>query len=229
MNETIGTNPYLVPVAVVIAGLLIAGAVVWNGNNPSTGGEGAPQGATVDISDVKTDGAPFIGDEDAPTTIAYWSDFQCPFCKQFEINTFPLIIDKYVDTGDVRIVFKDLQFLGPDSTTAGVYARAVWELYPSRYWPWREAMYEAQDEEHGGFGDEASIVALTKTISGIDATKVTQATKANKNTYETMLAADRAEAGSFGISATPSVIIDTQVIAGAQAYAVFEAAIEATL
>ena len=44
-----------------------------------------------------------------------------------------------------------------------------------------------------------------------------------------MLAADRAEAGSFGISATPSVIIDTQVIAGAQAYAVFEAAIEATL
>jgi len=140
-----------------------------------------------------------------------------------------LIIDKYVDTGDVRIVFKDLQFLGPDSTTAGVYARAVWELYPSRYWPWREAMYEAQDEEHGGFGDEASIVALTKTISGIDATKVTQATKANKNTYETMLAADRAEAGSFGISATPSVIIGTQVIAGAQAYAVFEAAIEATL
>jgi len=89
MNENTGANQYFVPGAVVIAGLLIAGAVMWNGNNPSTGGGGAPQGATVDISDVKTDGAPFIGDEDAPTTIAYWSDFQCPFCKQFEINTSP--------------------------------------------------------------------------------------------------------------------------------------------
>ncbi|MBI2023890.1 thioredoxin domain-containing protein [Candidatus Giovannonibacteria bacterium] len=70
------------------------------------------------IVDVDIKNEPFIGDPNAPVTIAYWSDFQCPFCQRFEQNTLPTLVDQYVKTGKVKIVFKDFQFLGPDSQDA---------------------------------------------------------------------------------------------------------------
>ena len=76
MNETTGgMNQFLVPGSVVIAGLLIAGAVYWNNQHPApVGNTGTPPAPAVDIKDVKTDGEPFIGSANAPITIAYWSD-----------------------------------------------------------------------------------------------------------------------------------------------------------
>ncbi|MDO8623835.1 MAG: thioredoxin domain-containing protein [bacterium] len=231
MNENTGINQYLVPASVVLAGLLIAGAVMWNNSRPA-GSAQPPQGggqATVDIKDVKIEGAPFVGNASAPVVIAYWSDYQCPFCKKFDQEALPQIMEKYVKTGKAKIVFKDFQFLGPDSDTAALYSRAVWELYPTQYAAWHEAMFVAQDAENGGFGDEASVQKLTKTVAGIDGAKVIAAVTANKSAYQAVIAADRSEAQAFGISATPSLVIGKQMIAGAQPYANFEAAIEAAL
>lgn len=221
------------PIAVVVAGLLIAGAVLWNGSNPSTGSEqaGSPQaGAKVDIKNVKTEGAPFIGSESAPVTIAFWSDFQCPFCKQFELNTFPQIVKDYVDTGKVKVVFMDFSFLGQDSIAAAIYSRSVWKLYPNQYFAWRTAMYDEQDEEGDqGFGDAASIDKLNVTIAGIDAAKVAADVKANTSTYQAAIDADKAEAQKAGINATPSFVIGTQAIQGAYPFATFQSAIDALL
>lgn len=226
--NTNDTNKYFLPVAVVAAGLLIAGAVVWNGSNPSTGSVGSQQaGLEVNIKDVKTDGDPFIGSANASVTVAVWSDFQCPFCKRFETETLPLIVKDYVQEGKVKVVFLDFAFLGTDSTTAGEYSRAVWKLYPEKYGEWREAMYNAQDEENGGFGNAASIDKLNATISGIDADKVKDDVKANKDAYQTMMNADKSEAQKVGIGATPSFVIGTEVIQGAYPYPTFQAAIEA--
>lgn len=104
--------------------------------------------STTNVKNVITAGLPFLGKSDAPQTIAFWSDFQCPYCKMFELGTLPQIIQNYVDTGKVKVIFKDLSFLGPDSDTAAIYSRAVWELYPQQYFAWRTAMYEAQDGEN---------------------------------------------------------------------------------
>ncbi len=230
--ETNETNSKFLPIAVVAAGLLIAGAVVWNGSSsgtPPTGGAPTPGGAAVDIKDVKTDGLPFIGEANASVTVAVWSDFQCPFCKRFETETLPLIIKDYVEAGKVKVVFLDFAFLGPDSTTAGEYNRAIWKLYPAKYAEWRAAMYAAQDAEHSGFGDAASIDKLNATIVGIDAAKVAADVKANARAYQALLDADKAEAGKVGINATPSFVIGTQMIAGAYPYANFKAAIDAAL
>lgn len=231
--ETNETNKYFLPVAVVVAGLFIAGAVMWNGSRPAgtdTDSIGSPQAAPkADIKDVKTGGLPFIGSPNAPVVIAYWSDYQCPFCKKFDTESLPLITQDYVNTGKVKVVFKDFAFLGPDSTTAALYSRAVWELYPEKYRQWNEAMFVAQDEEHGGFGNDATVKQLTATISGIDANKVAQAIETNKVKYQTAIDADRAEAGAFGINATPSFIIGTEVIQGAYPYPTFQAAIDAAL
>ena len=233
-NNNEQTNKFL-PLAVVVAGVLIAGAVVWNGKNPAPAPSGAaPTGAApgvaVDIKNIKTDGDPFIGNANAPVTIAFWSDFQCPFCKKFEFETFPQIVSDYVDTGKVRVVFMDFTFLGQDSVAAALYNQSVWRLYPSQYMAWRTAMYNAQDEEQDiGFGDAASIDALNATVPGIDATKVAADVKANTAKYQAAVDGDKAEAQKTGVNATPGFVIGKQVILGAYPYANFKAAIDAVL
>jgi len=232
--QTNEQNNKFLPVAVIVAGLFIAGAVYWNGSHPVVAPAGAvptPAGAVaVDIKNVKTDGNPFIGQANAPVTMAFWTDFQCPFCKRFEVETLPQIIKDYVDAGKVKVVFMDFTFLGNDSVTAALYSHAVWKLYPSQYFAWRTAMYAAQDEEGDqGFGDAASIDKLIATIAGLDAAKIAADVKANTSAYQAIVDADRAEAGKVGVNATPSFVIGKQVIAGAYPYANFKVAIDAVL
>ncbi|MFA6502812.1 MAG: thioredoxin domain-containing protein [Candidatus Paceibacterota bacterium] len=229
------TNKFFLPAAVILAGLFIAGAVLWNGSHPTTGTGGqaagaAPAAPVVDIKNVNTAGHPFIGSENAPVTIAFWSDYQCPFCKRFETDTLPQIITNYVATGKVKVVFLDFPFLGSDSIDGALYSRAVWKLYPNQYLAWHEAMTAAQDEEGDkGFGKAATIDKLNATIAGLDAAKIAADVKANTAAYRATVDADRAEAGKVGVSATPSFVIGKTLIQGAYPYANFQAAIDAAL
>jgi protein-disulfide isomerase len=239
------TNKYFLPAAVVVAGLFIAGAVLWSGAHPvqaPTDGVGAAQkgqALAVDIKNIKTDGNPFIGKADAPVTIAFWSDFQCPYCKAFEVGGIPQIpivpalpdvVKNYVDTGKVKIVFFDFTFLGNDSVTAALYNRSVWHLYPSQYFAWRTAMYTAQDEEGDkGFGNAATIDKLDATIAGLDAAKIAADVKANTAAYQALVDSDKAEAQKVGVNATPSFVIGTQMIPGAVSYDAIKSAIDAVL
>ncbi len=227
------------PTSIIVAGVLVALAIVYtkfapaippqpNPNKPT--GATKPEPSQVDIKNVTILGEPYVGNVNAPVTMAYWSDYQCPFCKQFETTTFAEIMKNYVDTGKVKVVFKDFAFLGSDSTMAALYERAIWELYPTLYMPWREAMYDAQDDEGDrGFGDETSIKELTAKIAGIDVAKVSKAVTDNRMTYQKEIDADKAEAASFGINGTPGFIVGTQKISGAVPYAQFETAINALL
>lgn len=220
------------PIAIVIAGALVGGALYMS-LSPKTGGQqGGDAGgakAAVNVKDVKTDGEPFVGKANAPLTMAYWSDYQCPFCKQFETTVLPTLMQKYVDTGKLKIVFKDFAFLGPDSTTAALYKHAVWDLYPDKFFAWNEAMYKAQDQEHGGFGDEASILKLIATIPGLNASKLKAQVAAKKTEYESAITASQAEGGRFGIGGTPGFIVGTRSIDGAQPLQAFTAAIDPQL
>lgn len=232
--ETNKMDNKFLPLAVVAAGVLIAGAVYWNGQNPTSAPAGpgvgdSPSAPQANIKDVDIEGRPFIGRADAPVTVAAWGDFQCPFCKRWETETLPLIEKDYVANGKVKVVFLDFAFLGPDSTTAAEYSRAVWKLYPEKYAEWRAAMYKAQDEEHSGFGNAESIDKLNATITGIDAAKVAVDVKANTSAYQAAVNADRAEAQKVGVNATPSFVIGKEVIQGAYPYANFKTAIDAAL
>ncbi len=222
INDT-STKIILIGV-VVLTGLLITGAVFWGAQPAAT-----PAATAVDAKNVKTDGEPFIGQANAPVTIIEWSDYQCPACNQFEISTLPQVIVDYINAGKVKIVFKDFAFIGNDSITGGEYGRAIWKLYPDKYFAWRTAMYNAQDQENAGFGNTASIDKLDATIPGIDAAKVAADVKANASTYQALMDADKAEAGKLGVNATPSFIIGTQLIQGAYPYATFKAAIDPLL
>lgn len=234
-------SKFYMPGAIVIGAIIIGFFLMQGLSQMGTGGAlpgGQQPTVAVDVEDVKTDGDPYIGEKNAPVTLVYWSDYQCPFCKAVEVGgvqgititpSLPILIKDYVDTGKLKIVFKDYPFLSEDSTTAALYGRAVWALYPNKYWEWREAMYHAQDEEHGGFGDEASILTLTRGIAGIDADRVRADVAANTAAYQAKLDADRAEGSSFGVNGTPGFITGKTLIPGAVEPATFTQAIDAQL
>lgn len=233
MNETKGESSmmekYLTPIAVVVGALIIAGAFAF-GSGAKKADTTEPKAQAVNIKDVKTEGSPFVGDANAPVTIAIWFDYQCPFCKQLEENVTSQVYEQYVKTGKAKIVFKDFQFLGKDSDTDAEFARAMWEAYPDKYYDWYKAMFAAQDDEGDkGFGDLASVEALTAKIPGVDVAKVTKLMTDKKAEYDTKIAADRAEGQALGVNGTPAVIIGTKLLSGAQPLAQVTALIDAEL
>lgn len=232
-NKQTALNKFAVPLAIIIAGVLVAGSVIY-----SNGGFNSPTAAvkqgelktnTADIKKVDIKNEPFVGVKDAPATLAYWFDFQCPFCQRFDLNTLSVLNEQYVKTGKLKVVFKDFQFLGSDSTTAGLAAHAVWEISPENYFKWHQAMFEKQDAENGGWGTKQNIITLTKTIPGIDADKISQLMEEKKAEYQKEIDADKAEAEKFGINGTPGFIIGKQLIVGAQPTDTFTQAIDAEL
>lgn len=232
-----------IPGAIVAAGLIIGVSIIiaFSGGSLNIGDSGGTGGTgdqvAVDIEDVDVNGEPYIGEEDAPITMAYWFDYQCPYCKAVDVGhpqiptepAMPILVRDYVNTGKLKIVFKDYAFLGPDSTTAALYANAVWDLYPQKFYEWHEAMFHAQDEEHGGFGDEASIIELSRGIAGIDAEALRARVAANESEYQAEIDADKAEGSAFGVNGTPGFITGTTLIPGAADPATFTAAIDAQL
>ncbi|MEY4747188.1 MAG: hypothetical protein RLZZ416_237 [Candidatus Parcubacteria bacterium] len=230
-------TPLYVPAAIVIAGILIGGGLFLGLSR--TGGSGAPVAKAVNIKDVNIDGNPYVGKQDAPVVLAFWADYQCPFCRAVEIGhpqiqtppAVPDLIKQYVDTGKLKIVFKDYPFLGEDSITDGEYARAVWDLYKSQYFAFRSALYEAQDEEGDqGFGDAASVDKLIKNkFPQFDLGKIKEAVATNKAKYDSAMTADRDEGTKFGIQGTPGFITGKTLIDGAQPLSAFVSAIDAQL
>lgn len=225
---------YLTPIALIVAAVIIAFAFIYGRGmgttTPPTGNAGAP---AVDVAKIKTEGEPFIGDANAPTTMALFYDYQCPFCKQFEQAVTPQILANYVKTGKTKIVFKDFQFLGNDSIDAAVFGRALWESQPDKFYDWYVAMFNAQDEEGDkGFGKMSTIDTLAKTIPGLDVAKVDALIKSKRAQYEQEAMASRAEGAAMGINGTPSIIVGKKLFSGMspdQFYAGISAELDAEL
>lgn len=195
--------------------------------------------AFIDTANIKPGDARFIGKKNAPLTMYYWFDYQCPFCKAVEVGgvpqikvepSIPTLVEKYVNTGKLKIVFRDYAFLGQDSITAAEYSRAVWDLYPASFFAWQSAMFDAQDTEGDqGFGDAQTIETLTSLIPGIDVNKVKARVASNKTEYDAAIAADQKAGAAKGIQGTPGFAIGSKMIDGAQPLSVFTAAIDAQL
>ncbi len=226
-------NSFSIPMAIVVAGILIAGAIfigLRGSNSPNTAVGNIPQpqqptSQAADISKVKVAGHPFVGSPNAPITIAYWYDYQCPFCKKSEKEAMPQLISDYIKTGKVKLVYKDFQFLGEDSQTAGLAEHAVWEIAPDKFVEWHQAMYDKQDKENSGWGKKEDILALTKSL-GIDSDKVSQLMISKATEYQQGMDNDKTEGSAFGVSGTPSFIIGKQLLVGAQPYSAIKQLID---
>ena len=76
---------------------------------------------------ISIDNDPIIGNPDAPITIVEFSDFQCPFCARFHVETLPLIMNEYINEGQVKLVFRDfpIQNIHPNAVPASIAAECA--------------------------------------------------------------------------------------------------------
>ena len=95
---------------------------------------------------VSADDDPVLGDANAPVTIVEFSDFECPFCARFHQQTLPQIVQNYVDTGLVNIVYRDfpLDAIHPNAIITHMAAECAHEQ--SMFWPYHDMLFERQEE-----------------------------------------------------------------------------------
>jgi protein-disulfide isomerase len=190
-------------------------------SNDSTDGS-----ATAKMSSATV---PFIGNAKAPVVVTYWSDYQCPYCRVEEEDVLSRLIKEYVETGKVKVEFKEVTFIGPDSQTADLAGRAVWEVAPNRFFQWYKTVLSHQGAENSGWASKDNIIALTRTVPGIDADTVARLMTEHAAAYQKLIEADRAEAAAKGVVRVPAAIIGTQLILNAQPYVWYKTAIDSAL
>jgi|SRR5665213_725300 len=233
MPKTINPNFYT-PIAIVVAGVII-GVAVFASGHAGSGTTAVTTTSTTPAVNVNADqvsatGNPTVGDANAPLTIAYWFDYQCPFCKQNELTVMPQLITDYVNTGKVKIVYKDFSFLGTDSDTLGHWGRAVWQVAPDKFEAWHDAIYQNQGEENTGWATTAEIKKITAgVLTAAQTAQVAQLAVSNATTYQTAMDADKAEGEQDGVQGTPAMLIGNNLVAGAESYAQVKAVIDAQL
>ena len=85
------------------------------------------------LSSFTDNASPVLGNTNAPLTMIEFGDYQCTYCKKFFRETEGLIIENYVKTGKVKIMFKDFIVVGGDSRSeerrVGKECRSRWSPY----------------------------------------------------------------------------------------------------
>lgn len=237
--KTTGQNPYLMPLAVVIAGGLIAGAVLLNGGtaeiakqkniNPTPQNPEQQVGSTDAVAKI-TEKDHIKGNPDALVKIVEYSDFECPFCKQFH-NTMNEVMDKYGASGDVAWVFRQfpLEQLHPVKAQAVAVASecANEQGGNDTFWKFTDRYFELTLTNNRTDIDTV-IPQIAKEI-GLDTTVFNTCRQSGK--YDEHIQGDIANAVATGGRGTPwSVVIapngKTFPINGAQPRAAVEQIIE---
>lgn len=167
-----------------------------------------------------------IGRDDAPVTMVEFTDYQCPFCRKFESDTFAQIKKDYIDTGKVRFVSRDLPLdFHPNAPGAAMAARCAGDQ--GKFWEIRDAMMLDTATD---LGPESILKYGQKT--NLDMAAFNACLKDKK--YTDAIKKDTADAGALGISGTPSFVIGktdkTEIagvrIVGAVPFAVFDSTIK---
>ena len=193
---------------VAIAAVVVTGAVVisQSGSNQTdapTGG--APSGA-VEVNalfaGIPQDGIS-LGEPDAPVTMTEFADLQCPFCAQYARDVLPGVVERYVRAGRVRLVFRALTFIGPDSDRAARAATAAG--LQDRQWPFVELFYRNQGTENTGYATDAFLRRLSRAVTGLDANRAQRERTAPA--VERELSQASSEAQRYGVKSTPSFLI----------------------
>jgi protein-disulfide isomerase len=127
-------------------------------------------------------------------------------------------VEEYVEDGTLRIEWHDFPYLGQESLTAAVAARAAQNQ--GMFWEYHDLLYRNQA---GGFSLQKLIGLAGE--AGLDVERF-ESDLAAPDRYTEVVADDFRKGQQRGISGTPTFVINGRVIAGLQPLEVYEDAIE---
>ena len=236
----IAVQNFSVPGSIIVAGIIIALAIVYSGGDfgggapvPTPVPQAGDQGAVVDQKTLYTDKDAALGDPSAPVTFIEFSDFQCPFCGKFFRETEGQLIDTYVKTGKVQFVYKHFAFLGQESQWAGEAAECAGDQ--GKFWEYHDFLFNHMWDTYYGQGKQGENVgALSKENLkkfgkqlGLDSGRFDACVDAG--THADKVSKDTALGRANGVSGTPSSFVNGKILVGAQPYSQFSTLIEEAL
>jgi len=166
-----------------------------------------------------------IGEPDAPITIIEYTDFQCPYCSRYFQQTYPQIVEQYVNTGVVRYVFKDfpLTQIHPQALKASEAARCANDQ--GAFLEMHDKLFNGQQEWSG----KDPVEVFTNYAGQLDLDTGAFAECINSNKHEAAVVAELQEGVSFGVTGTPAFFLNGYALTGAQPFEVFQQAIDTLL
>jgi protein-disulfide isomerase len=144
-----------------------------------------------------------LGNPQAKVTMYEFADLQCPFCREYTTQgAFHELVQKYVKPGKVKMVWRNLTFIGGDSVTAARAAIAAGAQ--NRLWQFVDLFYKNQGTENTGYVTDKFLSDIAKG-AGVDEAKLNSDISAPF--VEEELGTAQQEASRFGINSTPSFLI----------------------
>jgi protein-disulfide isomerase len=217
----------------VLAGLVVAiviavGAGIWIGRDELGIGAASLPNAELDASEpapavpAVAEGDKVLGNADAPVTIVEYFSLGCIHCKNFHETILPKLKTDYIDTGKVRLVFRDFPLDGI-SFGAALTTRCVNDL---AYFAMVDTLFKQQETWHvdNGMGQLANIVkGAGMDQAALDACLNNQANK------DKIVALQKEATDTLKVNSTPTFFINDRVLSGVSEYEAFKATIDGAL
>ncbi len=182
---------------------------------------------------ISIDNDPIIGNPDAPITIVEFSDFQCPFCARFHIQTLPLLLEEYIEQDKVKLVFRDfpIQSIHPNALSASVAAECANDQNKFR------EMHDTLFENQNNWNNLETIDALSlfsQYASDIQLDQELFDSCLNSGKHIPEIQNDLNDGRDYGVSGTPGFFVGNDQIGfvelkGAQPFESFKKVIDAQL
>lgn len=215
--------------AVILAGAMISGAIIYSSQNkagdlaavvPGLNNSAEEKYGSSIAVDVTEDDDAFKGDSNAPVAIIEFSDFECPFCAVFYRNTLPLIEEKYIKTGKVKLVYRDYPFpFHPSAQKAAEAAECAGEQ--GKFWEMHNAIFENQKAI-----DVNNLEQYAVNI-GFNSDSFNNCLDSGK--YFEEVKKDFSDGENAGVAGTPTFFINGEKLVGAQPFDIFEEVIQRKL
>jgi protein-disulfide isomerase len=136
--------------AAVVAVVLI---VVVSGGSSKSGVSTTSADTTASPPSSSLAGIPqhgaTLGNPNAPATLFVYEDPQCPFCRQWNVDTLPTVLRDYVRPGKINLEYRGIVIIGPNSVKG---LRAIYAAAPqNKLWNMVDALYAQQGAENSGW------------------------------------------------------------------------------
>ncbi len=202
----INLDSFIIPIAIVLAGLLIAAGIFFSnkGKDADANTQGADTTTATEDEFTATsttiDDDPYLGDKGkVKVAVVEFSDFQCSYCKRHSDEVFPLIKSEYIDTGKIIYVFRDYQFFGGLSIDAAMGGQCIYDLTGkdnSKYAEYHRGIF--------GLTSADAITTLAKKLS-VNESKFNACIEAEKYTEE--ISKDQTDGTTAGVTGTPGFVV----------------------
>ncbi len=150
-----------------------------------------------------------MGAEDAPITMVEYASFTCPHCKNFHHDVLPQIMENYIDTGKVRMIYRGIYF-----DRLGLWADMLARCGgPDRYFGIAAMIYDKQKEwtsSENAVGVVDNLYAIGR-LAGLEQADM-EACMQDNVTAKAMVAFSTESAEADGVNSTPTFVINGQTI-----------------